>query len=161
MWPSRLVSALAMTVYLAAAFLPCEPPDGAVWQAGGGHAAQDARESHDERPHQAAVSSHAQMSHAAHAGQTGHAGHAAHGRGDADSGFEASARKTARLALSAICPCGCSETRSGVGGGTARLGSVVPGLAVARLLEAPRHELVARVPEPADEVFFAIDPIPI
>jgi len=59
------------------------------------------------------------------------------------------------------CVCGCSETRSQVGGGTARLGSVVPGIAVARLAEAEDVLAEDRVlPRPL-EVVSELDPIPI
>lgn len=59
------------------------------------------------------------------------------------------------------CQCGCSDTRSLVGGSAARLGSVVPGTVMARLLEADVAVPAVRVLPRNSNVYIEIDPIPI
>jgi hypothetical protein len=59
------------------------------------------------------------------------------------------------------CQCGCNDTRSRVGGSAARLGSVVPGREMARLLEAEVAVPAARVLPRIFDFDFEIDPIPI
>ena len=66
-----------------------------------------------------------------------------------------------QLAFTAPCACGCGDTRAAVGGGASRLGAVVPGQFVTRLLSPPPAG-AARV-EPSRFVgeVLEIDPIPI
>jgi hypothetical protein len=66
-----------------------------------------------------------------------------------------------RLTIEPTCLCGCSKTRSKFAGDTARLGTVVPGTVIARLLEAER--VAARPFSPSREIDFHsdVEPIPI
>ena len=61
----------------------------------------------------------------------------------------------------ATCLCGCGETRARVGGGTSRLGAVVPGVHVATLPEA--IDVPGPGPEDASpiDVFETHDPVPV
>lgn len=59
------------------------------------------------------------------------------------------------------CQCGCSDTRSLVGGNAARLGSVVPGAVMAGLLEMDLVAPEIRIPLRTFDIHFEIDPIPI
>ena len=65
------------------------------------------------------------------------------------------------LAFLPTCLCGCSETRSTIGGNASRLGSVVPGVFVARLCEpeAPTVEFSSHLL--LVETYSDLDPIPI
>lgn len=65
------------------------------------------------------------------------------------------------LAFLPACLCGCSETRSTIGGNASRLGSVVPGVFVARLYEpeAPTAEFFSHFV--LVETYSDLDPIPI
>jgi hypothetical protein len=63
--------------------------------------------------------------------------------------------------LKATCLCGCGETRARVGGGTTRLGAVVPGVFLARLPEVVHVDGPAPAPEGVSDAFSEIDPIPI
>jgi len=69
--------------------------------------------------------------------------------------------KTASLGFKPTCQCGCSDTRSQVGGGAARLGSVVPGTVFAGLPEAEQAAAAVRVLPRSFGLDFEIDPIPI
>jgi hypothetical protein len=116
--------------------------------------------------HTGSVSRHAGHHPPGHAG--GHDLAARHGLGprDPDSG-ESSPRvlvedtDSSPLALVPTCLCGCSKNRSRAGGPASRLGSVVPGVALTRLPEAPPERGFApRTPRRVG-LFHSRDPIPI
>lgn len=186
------ISALALAVYLAAVFLPCEPPDGFV--APGlassqafpvsGHAVAEAAPRRAGGPEPMEHVGHS--GHAAHAAHGGHGTHDAHAQHDAHSthgmsgqaahsadhaGHEMPAavevepakrpRRLARSEMTAKCLCGCSDTRAFVGGGGARLGSVVPPAEVASLPEAIVSSASDRVLRSIPRVDPISEPIPI
>ncbi|MHA7836729.1 MAG: hypothetical protein ACX98W_04635 [bacterium] len=143
---SRAAHLVALMAYLAAAFLPCPParippPDSEPVPI---HAAAP-HSAHAPAPHAASPSAHE------------------HGRAEAsESTAHASRgkREVGRI-LRAVCLCGCSETRSTVGGAAARLGPVVPGSE-----STPLPETDDRATSPAPSPLFVqhvddIDPVPV
>ncbi len=137
---ARFVSVLLMIAYASAATFDCERPDEA-----GSRLARAANAGGVPAPN---------GPHAHHADNTDNTD-------NTDNANNADSIPKARLSLSPTCLCGCSETRSTVGGEVSRLGVVVPRVHVARLLE---HEHVygqARHPAHVLDVALGIDPIPI
>ena len=129
------------------------------------HAARSAGPSHGEhaqghRKNSAEPSSNAAEN--AHGDAHGHTRAHADGKADASS---PTVRKTSvarsRLELKAVCVCGCSETRGTVGGGTSRLGSVVPAIYLPCLLEADLGLAPLHGPDRVVEFSPDLDPIPI
>jgi hypothetical protein len=59
------------------------------------------------------------------------------------------------------CLCGCSETRSTIGGGAARLGRVIPGAVLAVLFEPEPVAPLAAAPPLFDNFDSEIDPTPV
>jgi len=181
----RFVAAFAIAIYLAAAFLPCETPLASIrvsTQPAG--RALDATALGDD----ASISAHDHAAHdrnrentSAHrvAHDLGHgASHPVGGdlQGDVDhsahhalhtasaSTNESRSRRAvqqAKLEIKPTCLCGCSETRSSIGGGTARLGSVVPGTVVASLIEAAPIPAAEFAQVGMLDLHFDIDPVPI
>lgn len=152
-----LVSFALLAIYLAAAFLDCEPIRPAMGTAmGTGHAAPmaQAEPAANENGH-----SHGED----HASGDRNAGEHAHGASHAgDHADETTVAAHLGMAeLKPICGCGCGESRSRIGGNVSRLGSVIPGVEVARLSELiPVHCAMERefyMPN----VFREIDPVPI
>ncbi|MFK7896749.1 MAG: hypothetical protein AB8G23_12985 [Myxococcota bacterium] len=193
-----LISLLALSAYLAAAFLPCEPsPEtvSAVAVANGALASHAAAVVSVAAPVSAPMSGHGggnAMEHGGahgthHGAQNGehHAhghGHGHHGAGDAPKstghpashggGGGAEAGSTAaihasagapatNLALKAKCLCGCEQTRGQIGGGAARLGSVVLAAETVGLDPAPVVVPEDRVLSRWVEVHFDDDLVPI
>lgn len=172
----RIISTLALATYLAAAFLPCEPP---AWFTAGGsghHAAAAEPTVPDEDPHAGHGDHHSTDGVVdgavdgavdGMAGHGSHSDHDVHRHDDSHRGGQPSvvpARGSTRMATAEIkpkCLCGCSETRSQVGGGTARLGSVVPGLYVVRLIEPGATRALAPITASFVDVHADLDPIPI
>ncbi len=70
-------------------------------------------------------------------------------------------RDETRAEWKAKCMCGCSDTHFQPGHATARLGSVVPGTVVARLVEATAPPIPVRSPDRPCDFFFEIDPVPV
>ena len=141
----RFISAFAISAYLAATFIPCESllaVSGVTASASGIHAMHSEQES---QPSQTAAS---------------HDHVHAHSHSASYEEIQASG-KSARLEFRPTCQCGCSDTRSQVGGGAARLGSVVPGTVFAGLFDAEHPAPGIRVPPRAFDLDFEIDPIPI
>ena len=157
---TRAISAIAMTAYLAAAFLPCEPIgkfDGEVAsrplnrfappaaapapRASSAHAHSVP---HDHGPAYGHEDGPAPAAHEHGRKRVNSEEHAHHAHGDEHDHRRGEERVVAARGAAdpnaagfrAPCLCGCGDTRSTVGGGTARLGSVVPGVWIARLPEA-------------------------
>jgi hypothetical protein len=135
----RFIALFVVATFVAAAFLPCESTSlanlGVLW-APTADAMPSAHES--ESSPMASPDAH-------------HASHIA---------VQAPAT-TAKLEFKPTCLCGCSDTRSQVGGGAARLGSVLSGTALARLLEAEPVLLVDQGSRTEIGFHLEIDPIPI
>ena len=148
-----LVSCGLLASYLAAAFLDCEPIRPAI---GTGHAAPmaQAEPAANETGH-----SHGE-DHASGDRTAGEHAHGASHAGDhADETTVAARQGVAEL--KPTCGCGCGESRSRIGGNVSRLGSVIPGVEVARLSELiPVHRAMEREFSPPN-VFLEIDPVPI
>jgi len=156
----RLISALAISAYLTATFLPCgslpsvslmtltKMPTPAV------HALPSEAESTASRMVASHSRSHEVSRKASHAATHD----SAHGPGFEEPG---PIERTATTEIKPTCLCGCSDTRSQIGGGSARLGSVVPGTVVAHLLEVEAVAPGVRVPARIFDIHFEIDPIPI
>ena len=129
------ISLIAILSYLAATFIPCESiaKFGLV-------------------PAPPAVSMHASEA----SSSPSHHGHAHHVK----LGSEVGRGSEATAEWKATCLCGCDETRSMIGGGAGRLGSVVPITHVARLL--PAIETLGVFPSSThrSEYHREIDPIP-
>lgn len=148
-----LVSCGLLASYLAAAFLDCDPIRPAMKMEHAAPMAQ-AEPSANETGH-----SHGE-DHASGDRTAGEHAHGASHAGDhADETTVVARRGVAEL--KPTCGCGCSESRSRIGGNVSRLGSVVPGVEVARLSELiPVH--CAREREfSITNVFREIDPVPI
>jgi hypothetical protein len=109
------------------------------------------------------------------ANQTGHSHGEDHASGDRTAGEHAHGAShagdhadettvAARLGMAELkptCGCGCGESRSRIGGNVSRLGSVIPGVEVARLSELiPVHRAMEREFS-MPNVFLEIDPVPI
>jgi hypothetical protein len=168
---ARLLSVVAILSYLAAAFLPCEPPPWFVARGSDAHASEVSTAG-TEFPHPGAHHASGETSHpGSHRdsvrpdSNAGH-DHAHHGGVEPAVGepSRASDRAGVLLAsaeLKAKCLCGCSETRSEVGGGTARLGSVVPGCFVPRLIEPEATRAGESVALAVVGFHGDLDPIPI
>jgi hypothetical protein len=142
---------LAIVAYLMATFIPCESlPSLSL-------GTQPAFSAHGmlPEPESSPTPMAASHSHRASHPSSHESGH--------ESSFE-EIRET-RMATTAefkpTCLCGCNDTRSRVGGSAARLGSVVPGRVMARLLEAEAVVPAVRVLPRILDVHFEIDPIPI
>ncbi len=135
----RFIALFAIATFVAATFLPCESTSsanpGVLWAS-----------TADAMP-----SAHESESSPVASPQAHHASHVA---------VQAPAT-AARLEFKPTCLCGCSDTRSQIGGGAARLGSVLPGTALARLLEAEPVILVEQGSPTESRFHLEIDPIPI
>jgi hypothetical protein len=135
----RFIALFAIATFVAATFLPCESTSfaklGVLWAP-----PADTMPSAHESESSPMASPHAH-----------HASHVA---------LQAPAT-TAKLEFKPTCLCGCRDTRSQIGGGAARLGSVLPGTALARLLEAEPVLLVEQGSPTAIGFHLEIDPIPI
>jgi hypothetical protein len=155
----RLISMLAICSYLVATFIPCESLPAlslATQPAQSAHGILPEPEPESRSAPMAASHSH---SHGASHPSSREPGHESRH----ESGFEEI--REAEMATTAefkpTCQCGCSDTRSRVGGSAARLGSVVPGRVMARLLEVEVAVPAVRVLPGIFDVHFEIDPIPI
>jgi hypothetical protein len=164
----RLISALAISAYLTAIFLPCgSPPSVSLMTltkmpTPAVHALPSEAESTASR--MAASHSHShEASHEVSQKVPRKASHAATHESAHGPGFEEPGpiERTAATELKPTCLCGCSDTRSQIGGGSARLGSVVPGTVVAHLLEVEAAAPGVRVLPRIFDIHFEIDPIPI
>jgi hypothetical protein len=154
---------LAISAYLVAIFVPCTSQSSTSLTpasltsttlahafGSGAHALPSESESTASR-----VASHHSHSQGALHEPTHHAGHASEHEG------VAALERVASQELKPTCLCGCSDRRSQVGGSTARLGSVVPGTVVARLIETQVTPAGEHVLPMNFDSQFEIDPIPI
>jgi hypothetical protein len=156
----RLISALAISAYLTATFLPCGSlPSGSLMTltkmpTPAVHALSSEAESTASQMAASHSHSHQVSRKASHAATND----SAHGpRFEEPDPIE----RTAATELKPTCLCGCSDTRSQIGGGSARLGSVVPGSVVAHLLGVEAAAPGVRVLPRIFDIHFEIDPIPI
>ena len=96
------------------------------------------------------------------AGAGSNAGHAAHGdthhAGPTEPRLSA---KKGQLELQPTCLCGCSETRSLIGGSASRLGAVVPGLSLVQLPDSSPAPVPGLDRLRWHDRFGPSDPIPI
>jgi len=141
---ARVVAALAISAYLVATLLPCEPP---AWLA---------RSGDDVHGYSAAPVEAQPTPHHAH-----HPTH--HGDGDAAAAPVVTPRRSPTDSPSFLpkCLCGCSETRGWVGGSGARLGSVVAGVALHRFVETTPVVAVDRHRARFVATWLEAEPIPI
>ena len=134
----RVVTALAVSAYLAATFLPCEAPAGIGF-----------------RPSGVASSSHSAPHAESMAVETSWTpqtyDHAAH----------AIDRSTSHLVFTAPCVCGCGETRSTVGGGASRLGPAVVEISPVPFIALAAIRAPGIFPTRVSSPIRVIDPIPI
>jgi hypothetical protein len=92
------------------------------------------------------------------------AGSAHHAHHDSQSEVHERAHRPVQLSaleLKPKCVCGCSDTRSSVGGNTSRLGSTVPAVHVPRLIEAAQPGVFSRENARVLSAHTDHDPIPI
>jgi hypothetical protein len=153
-----MLCAIVISAYLSAALLPCKPPDWLRSTVAATHAAAEPGSGTDDHSHHVSETDSGPSAHAAHA-------HGHHGRIEAASagpsnGASGDAVPITKTELRAKCPCGCDETGSEVGGET-RLGRVLPGLHVPRLI-ARAADRAAEPTDPFfDEYHGELDPVPI
>ena len=166
---SQLISLFALGVYIAAAFLPCEPTPGersalaTALTAKSVHAVQVSEPVVPVPVTPAKVATVATHDHGAHHHHNGGHDHGAQAKAAAPSRAEAHAsdRIPTRLSMKAKCICGCDRTRSLVGGGAARLGSVVLTAVPSGLPPAPVIVPEDRLLTRWVEVHFEDDQVPI
>lgn len=167
---SPLISALVVIAYLSAAFIDCEgslilafDKPGVGEPVHSMPVAMPVAKTMAKSMHGPAHGrSHGPMS-GSETQPTTDAGDHAHGMQHAHSEAREPApgsTDAAALELRPKCVCGCSETRSTVGGSTSRLGSVIPAVHVARLIEAPSTVVTDRAADLVLEIYTDRDPIP-
>lgn len=127
----RTLSVVVLSTYLTAALLPCQPPSG--WQP-------------------TAATSHAVASDASDEPEAVSA--------DPSNTSSGEVVPIAKAEFKAKCPCGCDESTVEVGG-AARLGRVVPGVHLPRMVELSASAIAGPVDAFFDEFHEELDPAPI
>jgi hypothetical protein len=155
----QIIALVAITAYLSAAFLPCEP-DGELFSS--------ARRSAETRvtPAEARATPSPSTSrpshpshHASHENQTGHSDHGAHDNREAQNSHHKVAMESS-LVWMPTCLCGCGDSLAMMGGGAARLGPIVPPAPAAPGLSETVSLTTESVPRLLQAPDNLIDPIP-
>ena len=144
----QLVGAIAIAAYLSSAFLPCKPADGAF------DSIPSVAESRAIGVLAGTTDPTAHASH--HVSPTGHGNHAERTTSDSHQ----LARHESPAVWMPTCLCGCSQSRAQIGGGTARLGPVLPVTIAVPLSPRVSVLAVSPAPQPVQAPDFLIDPIP-
>jgi hypothetical protein len=155
---------LVLVAYLSAVGIDCDPNSMlpiAVASAGGPvHSMSNSRPA--STPTSMNRSTNASM--ASDDGSVHGAGSAHHAHHDSQSEVHERAHRpvqSSTLELKPKCVCGCSDTRSSVGGNTSRLGSTLPAVYVPRLVEAEQPGVFSRENARVLSAHTDHDPIPI